>query len=257
MQFIPYPSIPNLYNAKKVVKEVEEQAVCQEFYVTEKIHGANFGIYCDGVEIRCASRSGFIEYGQKFNNYQNIMDKYRANLIKFADRHIKDFKSFGLTGLGMYATKPFCREFNDADPKIKNSVSWVRDQLESTYDERLQPAPSMDYELTFGSDPYHDQLEKCEDKPHEAYYKLRHENTTNYGCESAEYIFNVWLSGNTEYIKHLVAGLYQLVEIAIDEADCFIMKNQIMYNKNGIIAVEILDIGEVFSAIARDHKVAA
>jgi hypothetical protein len=42
----------------------------EQYIVTEKVHGANFSFHVyrteDGIQIKCAKRTGYIEDGEKF-----------------------------------------------------------------------------------------------------------------------------------------------------------------------------------------------
>lgn len=49
-----------------------------EWVALEKIHGSNFSWWCDGFEVKCAKRSGFIPDGENFYNHKSIFDKYEA-----------------------------------------------------------------------------------------------------------------------------------------------------------------------------------
>lgn len=53
-----------------------------EFVVQEKVHGANLTFITDGIEIKCAKRTGLLEPDEKFFNYQKIRDKYQEKNLK-------------------------------------------------------------------------------------------------------------------------------------------------------------------------------
>lgn len=51
-----------------------------DWVVTEKVHGANFVLVADGQEIRCAKRKAFLEPGENFFYYQNLLDKLQSRV---------------------------------------------------------------------------------------------------------------------------------------------------------------------------------
>ena len=82
MKFVRYSSIENSYREKFIDKVVYEGHSDGEWSVTEKIHGSNFAFYVQeglnkSIEIRCAKRSGFIDDGENFFNYQVVLERYR------------------------------------------------------------------------------------------------------------------------------------------------------------------------------------
>lgn len=53
-----------------------------EFVVQEKVHGANLTFITDGIEIKCAKRTGLLKPDEKFFNYQKIRDRYQEKILK-------------------------------------------------------------------------------------------------------------------------------------------------------------------------------
>lgn len=54
-----------------------------DWVAMEKIHGANFSIYCDtDGTYRCAKRSGFINEDESFYGYQYAVDKYLTSMFE-------------------------------------------------------------------------------------------------------------------------------------------------------------------------------
>ena len=68
-EHIKYPSLTNSYKEAfiEAIKERNWRQPFDDWVVTEKIHGANFGIYYTDGEIRVASRNQFVD-GNFFNN---------------------------------------------------------------------------------------------------------------------------------------------------------------------------------------------
>lgn len=84
MKFKKYPSIENHYNAEKVNFEMP---VDQKWFVTEKIHGANYAFYADGHgTVKGAKRSSFVGLEDNFYNHEVIHEKY-AESIRSARLH--------------------------------------------------------------------------------------------------------------------------------------------------------------------------
>lgn len=87
MKFIKYPSIENSYQKKFIEKILYEGAVDKNevWHVQEKIHGANFSLWCDGENIKAAKRSGFLTPNECFFDSNKIIEKYRENLLSLAN----------------------------------------------------------------------------------------------------------------------------------------------------------------------------
>lgn len=81
MEFKKYGSIENTYNTKTINKVKEEGKADGIWHVQEKVHGANFSIWCDGHDVRYAKRSGWIEEGEKFNNWKLIDERLRSAVL--------------------------------------------------------------------------------------------------------------------------------------------------------------------------------
>lgn len=90
MKFIKYPSIRRL--TERAINEAEA-ALPQDtiFVVTEKLHGANMGIYCDGNQIKIAKRTCFIEDDLENNFYDSVRvaDKYKENICELVSNWIE------------------------------------------------------------------------------------------------------------------------------------------------------------------------
>jgi len=83
MKFIKYPSINsrsnrNFCNAISLLNMTLLPCWC----VSEKVHGANFGIYCDGKEIKFAKRSAFVGNEENFYCAQSVVDRLTDNIWK-------------------------------------------------------------------------------------------------------------------------------------------------------------------------------
>lgn len=102
VEFNKFPSLENTYRQKEI-DMVETLGYHKEQYiVTEKVHGANFSfhVYRDenGINIKCAKRTGFIEEGEKFFNYKPVLEKYKDELIQM----FEGFLELGYNSMVIY-----------------------------------------------------------------------------------------------------------------------------------------------------------
>ncbi len=88
-QFNKWPSIENIDSSattKFFEKCTHAKNENQIWLATEKIHGANFSITTNGLEIRCAKRTGVLDITDSKDNfyqYQNVVARIKPNLFKF------------------------------------------------------------------------------------------------------------------------------------------------------------------------------
>jgi len=101
LKFKRYNSIENTYQTKTINTIVEQGKSQGTWVVEEKVHGANFSIWFDGNEFRCAKKSGFIKEDENFFNYKYAFEKYKENVrnlfnhLKTKDNTIKTVVVFG------------------------------------------------------------------------------------------------------------------------------------------------------------------
>ena len=100
IEFKKFPSLENTYQSKPITLVEDFGLHNQQYIVTEKVHGANFSFHVyrseEGIEIKCAKRSGFIEQGEKFFNYSSVLEKYKEALINIHENVLdKDFILYG------------------------------------------------------------------------------------------------------------------------------------------------------------------
>lgn len=99
-EFKKFPSLENTYRQKEI-ERVEELGYHKELYfVTEKVHGANFSFWLskngEGVDLQVAKRSGFISEGEKFFNYKPVVEKYKEQLKQmFIDLSVDTLVVYG------------------------------------------------------------------------------------------------------------------------------------------------------------------
>lgn len=72
MKFIHYKSIENHYQQKFIDKILCEGLAGGQWHVSEKTHGANFGVYYNGSEVRYAKRTSFIDLASSFFGFQSL-----------------------------------------------------------------------------------------------------------------------------------------------------------------------------------------
>lgn len=100
IEFKKFPSLENTYQSKPITLAEDLGLHNQQYLVTEKVHGANFSFHVyrseEGVEVKCAKRSGFIEQDEKFFNYRSVLDKYKEALINIHENVLdNDFILYG------------------------------------------------------------------------------------------------------------------------------------------------------------------
>lgn len=74
-EYIAYEKIPENFNQWKLTESDYRNFKKVDWVVTEKIHGANFGIVTDGSEVRFAKRKEFLDSGEDFFGYSLLRDK--------------------------------------------------------------------------------------------------------------------------------------------------------------------------------------
>ena len=80
MNFHKFPSLENHYR-EKFVDMVRIHAPSDEFVATEKIHGANFSFWTDGVNVLPAKRSGFIKEDESFYGCGEVVHHYIPKVL--------------------------------------------------------------------------------------------------------------------------------------------------------------------------------
>lgn len=83
MKFIKYSSIGNATNKTiEMFKTKHSEVANGKFYITEKIHGANFSVYISKNEVKFAKRTDFLSDDSNFFSFQKLNDKYNFELIQ-------------------------------------------------------------------------------------------------------------------------------------------------------------------------------
>ena len=128
MEFRKFSSLENTYRTNLLEKIQYEGKDGGLWMATEKLHGANFSFWCDGTEVKVASRTQFVD--GTFYNCQAVINKYSdsvmslfkllngehkqlviygelfgGNIQKEVEYGEKDFRAFDLTLDGVVQTK--------------------------------------------------------------------------------------------------------------------------------------------------------
>lgn len=74
-KYVSYEKIPESFNQWKLTESDYRVFKKTDWVVTEKIHGANFGITTDGSSVGFAKRKEFLQPDADFFNYQSLKDK--------------------------------------------------------------------------------------------------------------------------------------------------------------------------------------
>ncbi|MCX4029839.1 hypothetical protein H0A36_15850 [Endozoicomonas sp. SM1973] len=79
-----YSSIENSYQDEFINKIIAHKLGVSEYFVQEKVHGANLSFWTDGVSIKSAKRIGFIEEDENFysNTNLDVKNKYESLVYK-------------------------------------------------------------------------------------------------------------------------------------------------------------------------------
>jgi len=82
IKFKKYNSIENHFDEEfmeRLHREIPEDTI---YCVQEKVHGANSSFLCDGQECTFAKRTSVVEVGEQFYNYEQLLERYRPNVLK-------------------------------------------------------------------------------------------------------------------------------------------------------------------------------
>ena len=81
IQFKKYNSIENTFDKEFIDRIIVEEADKQEFVVQEKVHGANVCFITDGQDVSFGKRSGMVEAGEKFYDYEKLLERYKEKVV--------------------------------------------------------------------------------------------------------------------------------------------------------------------------------
>lgn len=78
--YVSYEKIPESINKLNLTESDYRLLKKTDWVVTEKIHGANFGIVTDGSEVRFAKRKEFLQPDEDFFDYQSLSNQLAAQV---------------------------------------------------------------------------------------------------------------------------------------------------------------------------------
>lgn len=81
MQFKKFSSLENTYRTNLTEKVAEEGIPTGYWIVTEKVDGANFSFWCDGEQVKVASRNQFVD--GTFYGCQEVIDEIAPKILAF------------------------------------------------------------------------------------------------------------------------------------------------------------------------------
>ena len=80
MEFVKFSSLDNTYRQNLIDKIQYEGKDGGTWIATEKLHGANFSFWCDGTEVKVASRTQFVD--GTFFNCQAVINEYSPKVLE-------------------------------------------------------------------------------------------------------------------------------------------------------------------------------
>lgn len=88
MEFHKFSSLENTYRTNLLEKIQYEGRDGGLWMATEKIHGANFSFWCDGTEVKVASRTQFVD--GTFFNCQAVINEYSQGVLETFNTFYKE-----------------------------------------------------------------------------------------------------------------------------------------------------------------------
>ena len=100
LEFKKYNSIENTYDKDFMDRIKLEGYDSLQFVVQEKVHGANCCFVTDGETVQFAKRTGWVEAGEMFYNYEEMVDRYREKTIQLFHLVKRDYED--MTALSIF-----------------------------------------------------------------------------------------------------------------------------------------------------------
>jgi RNA ligase. len=100
LEFKKYNSIENTYNKEFMDRIKMEGYDSLQFVVQEKVHGANCCFVTDGETVQFAKRTGWVEAGEMFYSYEELVERYREKTIQLFHQVKKDYAE--MTSLSIF-----------------------------------------------------------------------------------------------------------------------------------------------------------
>jgi Rnl2 family RNA ligase len=86
LSFKKYSSIENTFDKDFMDKIRAEHLDSLSYVVQEKVHGANCGFVTDGQTVQFAKRTGVVEPGEAFYDYEELLERYRKRIARLFQR---------------------------------------------------------------------------------------------------------------------------------------------------------------------------
>lgn len=121
LEFKKYSSIENTFNKEFMERITAEGYGALTYVVQEKVHGANCCFVTDGTGVDFAKRTGYVEAGEKFYNYEDLLARYSERvkgLFSRAKEKYPEMESIFAYGEMMGGKYPHPDVKND--PKVMN-----------------------------------------------------------------------------------------------------------------------------------------
>jgi len=124
MEFRKYPSIENTYRKKSITEIKKFGFDSYDWVVLNKVHGANFSIWCDGENVYCAKRNSFIsDEKEKFYGYKDVVKDYKDRIIQAT----KDFQNlFNDNNIVVFCGEIFGGSY--PHPELKHNMNAIKVQ---------------------------------------------------------------------------------------------------------------------------------
>ena len=120
LEFKKYSSIENTFN-KEFMEKIKSEGFDSLIYVVqEKVHGSNCCFVTDGQEVRFAKRTSFVESGEMFFDYEELLERYKEKAIRLFHRvksKYTDIESISIFGEMFGGRYPH--------PEVKNSTKVI------------------------------------------------------------------------------------------------------------------------------------
>ena len=91
LEFKKYSSIENTYNKEFMDRIKLEGYDSLQFVVQEKVHGSNCCLVTNGETVQFAKRTGWVEVGEMFYNYEELIERYRERVVQLFHQVKKDY----------------------------------------------------------------------------------------------------------------------------------------------------------------------
>lgn len=250
MKFLKFASLDNTYKERHIKDALDLGLGNVQWVVFEKVDGANFSFWYDGVDLRIASRTQFVDEG--FYKCGEVVEKY-APLIK------KFYHTYGLTGHTLtvygelygdniqkrvaYGPKDFA-SFDilvDGEPQSKNyllefsNLSGVPMAPILAVVDSLQEA--LDYENTFKS--------KLTPKGHEGDNFAEGTAISPTEPEFFNTGSRVWFKNKSEMFAEVRRKKAVKVEVSLSDGDKDLLSTLLSYVNSSRVLSVISKVGEV------------